>query len=91
MTYSELSQWLDGKYLTINATKTQVMLFGKSNYNYELTLSSSNVLTIDEIKLLGVTIDKKLSFSSHIKSVLSKVHAKIAALRRIRNFTATPR
>ena len=54
--------------------------------NYELTLKSNNILTIDELKLLGVTIDNKLTFSSHIKLVLSKIHAKIAALRRIRNF-----
>ena len=33
-----------------------------------------------------MTIDTKLTFSSHIKLVLSKIHAKIAALRRIRNF-----
>ena len=33
-----------------------------------------------------MTIDTKLTFSSHIKLALSKIHAKIAALRRIRNF-----
>ena len=33
-----------------------------------------------------MTIDNKLTFSSHVKLVLSKIHAKIAALRRIRNF-----
>mgnify|MGYP000126217611 FL=1 len=65
------------------------MIFGESKYNYELNRKSSNVLTVDEIMLLGVMIDKKLTFSSHIKSVLSKIHAKIAALCRIRNFTAT--
>ena len=62
------------------------MIVGKSNYNYELTLKSNNILTIDELKLLGVTIDNNLTFSLHIKLVLSKIHAKIAALRRIRNF-----
>lgn len=81
-----LAQWLEDNYLTINATKTQAMIVGKSNYNYELTVMSNNILAIDEIKLLGVTIDNKLTFSSHIKLVLSKIHAKMAALRRIRNF-----
>ena len=60
------SHWLEDNYLTINATKTQVMIVGKSNYNYELTLKSNNILTIDELKSLGVTIDNKLTFSSHI-------------------------
>ena len=62
------------------------MIVGKSNYNYELTLKSNNILIIDELHLLGVTIDNKLTFSSHIKLVLSKIHAKISTLRRIRNF-----
>ena len=83
---ARLSHWLEDNYLTINATKTQAMIVGKSNYNYELTLKSNNILTIDELKSLGVTIDNNLTFSSHIKLVLSKIHAKIAALRRIRNF-----
>ena len=61
------------------------MIVGKSNYNYELSLKPNNFLTIDELKLLGVMIDNKLTFSSHIKLVLRKIHAKIAALRRIRN------
>ena len=61
------------------------MIVGKSNSNYELTLNSNNILTIDELKLLGVTVDNKLTFSSHIKLIHSKIHAKIAALRRIRN------
>ena len=65
-----LSQWLEDSYLTINTTKTQAMIVGKSNYNYELFLKSNNILTIDELKLLGVTIDNKLTFSSHIKLVL---------------------
>ncbi|KAK2560742.1 putative phospholipid-transporting ATPase IIB [Acropora cervicornis] len=73
-------------YLIINDTKTQAIIVGKSNYNYEFTLKSSNILTVDELKLLRVTINNKLTFSSHIKLVLSKIHAKIAALRRIRSF-----
>ena len=70
---ARLSHWLEDNYLTINATKTQAMIVGKSNYNYELTLKSNNILTIDELKLLGVTIDNKLTFSSNIKLVLSKI------------------
>ena len=84
---TSISQRLEDNYLTINATKTQAMIVGKSNYNYEVTLKSNNILTIDVRRCWEtVTIDNKLTFSSHIKLVLIKIHAKIAALRRIRNF-----
>ena len=53
-----LSQWLEDSYLTINTTKTQAMIVGKSNYNYELLLKSTNILTIVELKLLGVSDDR---------------------------------
>ena len=46
------------------------MIVGKSN----------NILTIDELKLLGVTIDNKLTFSSHIKLGLGKIACKDSRL-----------
>ena len=55
---ARLSQWLQDIYLTINATATQAMIVGKSNYNYELLLKSTNILTIVELKLLGVSDDR---------------------------------
>ena len=55
--------------------KTQAMILGKSIYNYELALKSTDIQIINELKLLVGTIDNKLTFSSHIKLVLSKVNA----------------
>ena len=69
---ARLSQWFDDNYLTINATKTQAMIVGKATYNYEFVLKSTNIRIGDELKLLGVTIDNKLTFSQHIKLVFSK-------------------
>ena len=87
--FTSIVTWRDyynGLKITTSPSKTQAMIVNKSNYNYRLFLKSNNILTIDELELLGVTIDNKLTFSSHIKLTLSKIHAKIAALRRIRNF-----
>ena len=83
---ARLTQWFDDNYLTINATKTQATVVGKATNNYELVLKSTNIQISDELKLLGATIDNKLTFSPQIKLVLSKIYAKIPALRRIRNF-----
>ena len=40
----------------------------------------------DSLKILGVTLDRKLTFRSHIKDQLRKACAKAAALRRLRRF-----
>jgi hypothetical protein len=39
-----------------------------------VSLKASNIEIKDELKLLGVTIDNRLTFAIHIKNVLSKVH-----------------
>ena len=41
---------------------------------------------VQDMKLLGSTIDSSLSFKAHIKSVYNNVNAKVAALRRVRKF-----
>ena len=83
---SLLVKWLNCKYLKVNSTKTQAMVLGFSNYNFDPSLDNSNIEIKDELKLLGVTIDSKLSYTTHIKNILGKIHAKAGALRRIRNF-----
>ena len=40
----------------------------------------------DSIKILGVTLDSKLSFREHITEQLKKAYSKATALRRIRHF-----
>ena len=40
----------------------------------------------DSLKILGVTLDNQLSFEQHLEESISKVNAKIGALRRIRKF-----
>ena len=41
---------------------------------------------LKSIKILGVNIDKDLSYKEHISDQLKKVYAKASALRRIRRF-----
>lgn len=62
------------------------MVLGSSNYNFDLSLDNSNIEIKDELKFLGVTIDSKLSYTTHIKNILCTIHAKAGALRRICNF-----
>ena len=81
---SRLSQWLDDIIKTLS-----LMLLSRRLWflvNPFITMRSTNIQIRNELKLLGVTIDNKLTFSPHIKVVVSKVHGKIAALRKIRNF-----
>ena len=49
------------------------------------TLQSKNV---SEEKILGITIDNKLTFKSHLKNICKKANQKLNALARITKFTS---
>ena len=70
------------------------MFLGKNlNYDDSITISVGGevLLPTKEVKLLGVTIDNKLTFSKHIKTMCSKTNSKISVFRRIRNFISLKR
>lgn len=75
-----LATWFKQNYLSINNTKTQAMILGSSTYEYEIQINGIKVDVKPTLKILGVTLDKRLSFKEHITEQLKKVYAKTAAL-----------
>ena len=70
----------------MNSTKTQALSVGPCDYDYSLFLNDTRIEFLKSIKILGVNIDKDLSYKEHISDQLKKVYAKASALRRIRCF-----
>ena len=79
-----LTLWITANYLQVNATKTQAMTLGKSQYPYNLYISDKSIEIEQTLKILGVTLDQDLSFKPHVAIMLKKAYAKIAALQRIK-------
>ena len=53
---------------------------------YSLFLNNARVEFLQSIKILGVTLDKDLSYKEHISDQLKKAYAKTSALRTVRRF-----
>ena len=78
--------------LTLNMTKPEFMLIGLRQRLSNLT--DSQTITIDNVQIsqvataksLGVTIGKRLDWSSHIDKLIKKITSGIGALKRIRHF-----
>ena len=79
-----LTLWFTANYLQVNATKTQAMTLGKSRYPYNLFIGDKSIEIEPTLKILGITLDRDLSFKPHVAIMLKKAYAKIAALRRIK-------
>ena len=81
-----LSSWFESDHLTVNSTKTQALSVRPCAYHYSLFLNNTRIEFLLSIKILGVTLDKDLSYKEHISDQLKKAYAKAPALRRKRRF-----
>jgi len=82
-------QWFQDNEMVVNPDKFQVMFLGCTMDELEPFVIVINGFTLEpstSVKLLGVTIDNKLTFSSHIERICSQANKKISALLRMRKF-----
>ena len=85
-----VSHWLVANKLSLNVKKSNVLLFrtknNKNTLNINLMLNGIPIEEKLEAKYLGVILDNKLSYESHIKQVRSKLIKGNAILAKVRHF-----
>lgn len=80
---NRLCTWLQVNKLKLNASKTKCMVIN-SEFCVNLKINGDDIEQVEEIKYLGVKLDSKLNFNSHLAYIASKISMKIAFLKRIR-------
>ena len=66
-----LVNYFDCNYLRLNADKTEFIVFGSTeSKDMSVTIDEQKIKEKTEVKYLGVTIDKKLTFQSEVKHIL---------------------
>ena len=63
------------------------MIFGNKCKDSVVTIGNSIIKESDHEKLLGVTFDKKLSFTQQVEDLCKKANQKLHALARLSNYT----
>ena len=82
--FSILSNWFYDNYMVLNPGKCHFMLFGvKENEQFDLICNDITLKHSSHEKILGVTIDNKLSFDEHIINIYKTANKKLNALSRI--------
>ena len=81
-----LSTWSPEKYMKLNKGKCHLLTFGKIQSNIKIKIVEAVVEESSEEKLLGIILDKKRNFKSHISSVCKKASQKLHALARASSF-----
>lgn len=83
-----VENWLKINKLKVNVDKTKVMLMRgirkKVNQNnLKIKLENIELEVVNEIKYLGVIIDKNLNFMEHVNYIGKKIGSKLGVLRRV--------
>ena len=82
-----VSSWFCNNGLQLNADKCNLIVFGKPRpSSLTLTFNGEDLEECQQVKLLGITIDRNLSFTPHVNTLCKRANAKIAALGRISCF-----
>ena len=81
--------FIDSKLPHLRQTQESFNLWylGKKNrLKYSLKIGSITVKEFDEVKLLGISIDKALNFKKQIENLCCTAQYKLHALKRIRKY-----
>ena len=79
--------WFAANKLLLNLSKTQTMLFSnkRGNPKLKLNIHDINLEEKEVVTFLGIEIDNKLLWTSHIKLICSKISKSIGILRLLRH------
>ena len=90
------TKWYESNLLAGNLKKYQTLSIGyrtttteKDNKHSVISINNHNIKNEDTLKLLGVTLDSKLNFSEHIRSICIKASQRVGVLMRLRNMIPT--
>ena len=85
-----VAEWMHVNKLTVNASKTKVMLFGSQrklkNSVLNIKLNNEKLEHVHVFKYLGMWFDSHLKWNTHVKKTASKISQKTGILRRMRYY-----
>ena len=84
-----MSQWLNLNKLSLNVKKPKAMAFHmpqKKLIQPNIQINGSNIEFVENFMFLGITINNKLNWNSHINKVTNKISKTVGILNKLRSF-----
>ena len=73
--------------MILNPGKCYFLTLGFQDAQPNFSYDNITIKNVSEEKILGITIDNKLTFKNHLKNICKKANQKLNALARITKFT----
>ena len=86
MDFMILHKWFHENHMVLNPDKCHFIVIGDDDPNQKIILNNNEIVSSNEEKLLGILLDSKLNFDSHITSLCKKAGQKLSALARINHY-----
>ena len=83
-----MQKWFYENHMVLNPGKCHYLILGNRSNSDAINLNGTKLASSRNEQLLGILIDRDLSFDKHIKSLCRKVDQKLNILARISNYLA---
>ena len=90
---NRISNWATKNSLMINPKKTQAIMFSRTDLNtdnLDIRINGTTIEWKDEVKNLGLFMDKKLTFNKHVNSILQRSYLRLKSLFEFKNILPKP-
>ena len=86
-TLTKIMKWIDANKLSLNLNKTSYIIFSNKPINdLKIKINNIELNRAANAKILGLTIDDKLTFKEHINNLVSRLSRYLYMLIKLRNF-----
>jgi len=85
---SKIHEWLLTNKISVNTDKTKYIIFSYRNSptTAPIFLGNSQISETSDIKFLGVTLDKQLTFKNHVDNISSKLSRSVGILYKLSHY-----
>ena len=84
------TNWFNANRISLNVSKTELIIFKRKrkpqDFNIKIKLSRKRLYPTDSVKYLGVKIDSKLNWTSHVNATATKLNRANAMLYKVSDF-----
>lgn len=84
----KIAMWIELNKLSLNISKTKFMVFHNKQKKVnlpKLSISGIEIEPVDEFNFLGITIDKNVSWKSHIDKITKKISKVIGIMNKLKH------
>ena len=90
---NDINKWMSDNRLKLNSTKTNCMFIdnsGRQTTDLVLTLNGNTISRVKSTKVLGIVVDERIAFKSHIDYICSQLSKRVGLLSRLSYFVPKP-